>query len=91
LIGDVRGSGLFLGIEFVLDRESLSPAAAEASHIAERMKEKKVLVSTDGPFRNVIKIKPPLVFTKADADTLIESLDQILGEDALRRPRQGES
>jgi 4-aminobutyrate aminotransferase-like enzyme len=86
LIGDVRGSGLFIGVEFVLDRESLAPATAQASHIAERMKEKKVLVSTDGPFRNVIKIKPPLVFIKADADYLVESLDQILGEDALRRP-----
>jgi ethanolamine-phosphate phospho-lyase len=83
LIGDVRGLGLFLGVEFVLDRETLAPATAEAAHVAERMRDKGVLVSTDGPFRNVLKIKPPLVFTKADADRLIEGLDQVLGEDPL--------
>ncbi|HUU36825.1 MAG TPA: aminotransferase class III-fold pyridoxal phosphate-dependent enzyme [Candidatus Desulfaltia sp.] len=86
LVGDVRGLGLFLGVEFVLDRESLAPASAEAAFIAERMRDKRILVSTDGPYRNVVKIKPPLVFTKDDADLLIETLDQILGEDALRLP-----
>ncbi|MBN2409519.1 MAG: aminotransferase class III-fold pyridoxal phosphate-dependent enzyme, partial [Candidatus Aminicenantes bacterium] len=84
LIGDVRGLGLFIGIEFVLDGASLAPAAAEAAYVAERMRDKRILVSTDGPFRNVIKIKPPLVFTRADADRFIETLDLVLGEDALR-------
>ena len=84
LIGDVRGLGLFLGVEFVLDRETLAPATAQAAQAAERMRDKGVLVSTDGPYRNVLKIKPPLVFTKADADRLIEVLDQVLSEDALR-------
>jgi 4-aminobutyrate aminotransferase-like enzyme/Ser/Thr protein kinase RdoA (MazF antagonist) len=87
LVGDVRGLGLFLGIEFVLDGKSLAPATAEASYIAERMRDKKILVTTDGPYRNVIKIKPPLVFSKTDADLLVEALDHILGEDALRFPR----
>jgi len=87
LVGDVRGLGLFLGVEFVLDRETLEPATAEASYITERMRDKKILVTTDGPFRNVIKIKPPLVFNKTDADLLVEALDQILGEDAVRLPR----
>ncbi|MGB7296539.1 MAG: aminotransferase class III-fold pyridoxal phosphate-dependent enzyme [Candidatus Aminicenantales bacterium] len=85
LIGDVRGLGLFVGIEFVLDRASLAPDAAAAAHVAERMRDKRILVSPDGPFRNVIKIKPPLVFNKADADRLIETLDLVLGEDAVRR------
>ena len=86
LIGDVRGLGLFLGIEFVLDRESLAPATNEAAYIAERMKEKKILVTTEGPYRNLIKIKPPLVFSKADADRFIEALDDVLDENAVRTP-----
>jgi ethanolamine-phosphate phospho-lyase len=51
------------------------------------MRDKKILVTTDGPYRNVIKIKPPLVFSKTDADLLVEALDHILGEDALRLSR----
>jgi 4-aminobutyrate aminotransferase-like enzyme/Ser/Thr protein kinase RdoA (MazF antagonist) len=84
LIGDVRGLGLFIGVEFVLDRNTMAPATAEAAYVAERMRDKGVLVSTDGPYRNVLKIKPPLVFTNADAGRLIEVLDQVLSEDALR-------
>ena len=85
LIGDVRGLGLFLGIELVLDRETLEPAAAQASYIVERMKEHGILLSTDGPLHNVIKIKPPLVFSEADADFLVATLDEILTEDFVRR------
>jgi 4-aminobutyrate aminotransferase-like enzyme/Ser/Thr protein kinase RdoA (MazF antagonist) len=86
LIGDVRGLGLFLGVELVLDQEILTPATAEAALVAERMREKGVLVSTDGPFRNVLKIKPPLCFTRENADFLVETLDRILSEDALIPP-----
>jgi 4-aminobutyrate aminotransferase-like enzyme/Ser/Thr protein kinase RdoA (MazF antagonist) len=78
LIGDVRGSGLFLGIELVLDRETLEPAKEQAYDIAERMKEQGILISIDGPLYNVIKIKPPLVFTKANADQYIDTLNKIL-------------
>ncbi len=78
LIGDVRGFGLFIGIELVRDRETLEPAEAEATQVVERMKDRGILLSTDGPFRNVIKIKPPLVFSKADADSLIAGLDSVL-------------
>jgi 4-aminobutyrate aminotransferase-like enzyme/Ser/Thr protein kinase RdoA (MazF antagonist) len=81
LIGDVRGLGLFIGIELVLDRETLAPAAAPASYIANRMKARGILLSTDGPLHNVLKIKPPLVFTEADADFLVSTLDEILEED----------
>jgi 4-aminobutyrate aminotransferase-like enzyme len=83
LIGDVRGLGLFLGIELVLDRASLAPATAQAAYVVERLKDKGVLVSTDGPYRNVLKIKPPLVFTEADADLLVETLTDVLEESAL--------
>ena len=80
LIGDVRGLGLFLGIELVRDRDTLEPAGGEASQIVERMKERGILLSTDGPFHNVIKIKPPLVFSIKDADFLVASLDSVLGD-----------
>jgi 4-aminobutyrate aminotransferase-like enzyme len=84
LIGDVRGLGLFLGVELVLDHQTLAPATSEASYVTERMKDLGILVSTDGPFRNVLKIKPPLVFTKANADFFIATLDRILDESALQ-------
>ena len=78
LIGDVRGLGLFIGIELVLGRETLEPAAEQAFYITERMKEEGILVSVDGPLYNVLKIKPPLVFTKANADLYVSTLDKIL-------------
>lgn len=78
LVGDVRGLGLFIGIELVRNRETLEPADREASQLVERLKERGVLLSTDGPFHNVIKIKPPLVFSKADADFLVSRLGAVL-------------
>ncbi len=78
LIGDVRGAGLFMGIELVRDRDTLEPAAEEATAVIEQMKQRGILLSTDGPLHNVIKIKPPIVFTTADADFLVAALDQVL-------------
>jgi 4-aminobutyrate aminotransferase-like enzyme/Ser/Thr protein kinase RdoA (MazF antagonist) len=78
IVGDVRGEGLFLGIEFVRDRETKEPAAREASEIVERMKDRGILLSTDGRWHNVIKIKPPLVFSRADADLLVRGLEGVL-------------
>ena len=84
LIGDVRGLGLFIGIELVTDRQTLEPAAAQATYIANRMREHGILLSTDGPLHNVLKIKPPMVFTTKNADLLVNTLDLILYEDFLR-------
>jgi 4-aminobutyrate aminotransferase-like enzyme/Ser/Thr protein kinase RdoA (MazF antagonist) len=81
LIGDIRGPGLFVGVELVLNHETLEPAPAQASYIANRMRERGILLSTDGPFHNVLKIKPPLVFTKENVDFLVTTLDEILAED----------
>ncbi|MCG3141009.1 MAG: Acetylornithine/succinyldiaminopimelate aminotransferase [Anaerolineae bacterium] len=78
LIGDVRGQGLFIGIELVRDRQTLEPATRAASEIIERARQRRVLLSTDGPFANVIKIKPPLVFTRANADEMVAVLDDAL-------------
>jgi 4-aminobutyrate aminotransferase-like enzyme len=85
LIGDARGLGLYLGIELVRDRATLEPADTEAAYVIERMRHLGVLVSTDGPFHNVLKIKPPLVWTEADADRLLATLDRVLREPALSR------
>jgi 4-aminobutyrate aminotransferase-like enzyme/Ser/Thr protein kinase RdoA (MazF antagonist)/murein DD-endopeptidase MepM/ murein hydrolase activator NlpD len=86
LIGDVRGSGLFIGVELVRDRATLEPASAEASYVANRMREEGVLLGTDGPHDNVIKIRPPMPFTNGDADYLLGTLDRVLDElDARRR------
>jgi 4-aminobutyrate aminotransferase-like enzyme len=74
LIGDVRGRGLFLGIELVRDRETKEPAPSEASALVDRMKDLGILLSTDGPWHNVIKIKPPIVFGRQDADLLLDRL-----------------
>ncbi len=78
LIGDVRGRGMFLGVEFVRDRETLEPADREAAGIVEEMKRRGVLLSTDGPWHNVVKIKPPLPFNRANADRLASMMDQVL-------------
>jgi 4-aminobutyrate aminotransferase-like enzyme len=71
-------------LELVLDREARMPAGAAASYVANRMRERGILLSTDGPDHNVLKIKPPLVFTEADADRLAEVLNDVLTEASLR-------
>ncbi|MEA3478738.1 MAG: aminotransferase class III-fold pyridoxal phosphate-dependent enzyme [Bacteroidota bacterium] len=77
-IGDVRGNGLFLGIEFVNDPETKDPATELTGLISNELKNRFVMVGTDGPFENVLKIKPPLCFTRENADQLVEALDATL-------------
>ncbi|HTO89087.1 MAG TPA: aminotransferase class III-fold pyridoxal phosphate-dependent enzyme, partial [Thermoanaerobaculia bacterium] len=84
IVGDVRGLGLFLGIELVRDRETLEPAAAEAAYVVERMKDHGILLSTDGPLHNVIKMKPPMVFSETDAERVVAAFDRVLGEDFVK-------
>jgi hypothetical protein len=78
LIGDVRGAGLFLGVELVSDRQSLRPATREAALVVNHMREQGVLLGTDGPYHNVLKIRPPMPFTVEDAQVLIDVLDAAL-------------
>jgi 4-aminobutyrate aminotransferase-like enzyme len=87
LIGDVRGSGLFLGIDLVLNRSTREPAPLQASYVVNRLRECGILTGTDGPHHNVIKLRPPLVFTEKDADLFISTLDSILQEDAAQPQR----
>ena len=84
LIGDVRGLGLFCGFELVRDRNSLDPAKEEAGYLVNRMRDHGILLSTDGPFENVIKIKPPLCFSAENADLVLRTLDLVLAEDPLQ-------
>jgi 4-aminobutyrate aminotransferase-like enzyme len=78
LIGDVRGSGLFVGVELVRDRESLEPASEETDAIVNAMREDGVLVGIEGEHGNILKIRPPLAFSQANADQLVAALDRAL-------------
>ena len=82
IIGEVRGQGLFLGIELV--DSNLKPLANQTDYLANRMKDHGILMSTDGPDNNVLKIKPPIVFTKENAEELIFYLHKILNEDFMK-------
>lgn len=82
IIGDVRGEGLFLGFE--INDTNKNPLPEQAAYLANRMKELGILISTDGPDYNVIKIKPPMVFSKENAEELIYRLSTVFEEDFLR-------
>ncbi|XP_030069414.1 5-phosphohydroxy-L-lysine phospho-lyase isoform X3 [Microcaecilia unicolor] len=78
MVGDVRGVGLFIGVDLVKDHEKRTPATAEAEFIIRRLKQEHIVVSTDGPHGNVIKFKPPMCFTKENAKFVVDALDKIL-------------
>jgi 4-aminobutyrate aminotransferase-like enzyme len=78
LIGDVRGLGLFVGVELVRDRKELKPASREASRVIDEMRTRGFLLSTDGPLHNVLKIKPPMVLLERDVDETLGALDEVL-------------
>ncbi|MCU1240136.1 MAG: aminotransferase class III-fold pyridoxal phosphate-dependent enzyme [Candidatus Acidoferrum typicum] len=81
LIGDVRGSGLFLGIDLVRDRETREPATEQADYAVNRLRECGILAGTDGPHHNVIKLRPPLIFAEDDVDLFVSVFEAILQED----------
>jgi 4-aminobutyrate aminotransferase-like enzyme len=76
VIGDVRGLGLFLGIELVYDRNTKAPATAFARRISDEARARGVLIGTEGPHDNVLKLRPPMIFSRANADYLIEVLEE---------------
>ncbi|MCH2149845.1 MAG: aminotransferase class III-fold pyridoxal phosphate-dependent enzyme, partial [Phycisphaerales bacterium] len=78
LIGDIRGQGLFLGIELVNDHSTQEPAAQQAHQLINAMRDRGVLLSTDGPLHNVIKIKPPMVLNEGDILMTLRQLDSTL-------------
>jgi 4-aminobutyrate aminotransferase-like enzyme len=90
LVGDVRGSGLFIGVELVRNRETLEPATAEAAEVVNRLRDEGILIGTDGPHHNVLKIRPPMPFTIDDADALVSVLETALWDFASNRGARGD-
>ncbi len=85
LIGDVRGRGLFLGVELVRDANTLEPAGSETDYVVNRLRDCRILAGSDGPHHNVIKLRPPMIFTAQDADVLLTTLDRIFQETPLKK------
>jgi 4-aminobutyrate aminotransferase-like enzyme len=82
LIGHIHGHGLFLGIELIHDRETLEPAADVARLVPDAMKSKGVVMGMTGPLGNILKIRPPLIFSRENADQLVAALEEVLQEHA---------
>jgi 4-aminobutyrate aminotransferase-like enzyme len=80
LIGDVRGHGLFIGVEIVTDRDGKAPDRRRAIAIVDLLKDKGFLTSNAGAFGNVVKIRPPLVFAQRNADDFLVAFDATLAE-----------
>jgi 4-aminobutyrate aminotransferase-like enzyme/Ser/Thr protein kinase RdoA (MazF antagonist) len=80
IIGDVRGAGLFIGVELVRDRETREPASDEASHVVQRMRAHGVLAGTDGPHHNVIKLRGPMCLSVDDAEQILHVIERALRE-----------
>ncbi len=80
VIGDVRGLGLFLGIELVTDRATKTPATRFAHAVCNGARRRGVLLGTEGPFDNVLKMRPPMIFSKGNADHLISVLDETFAD-----------
>ncbi len=83
-IGDVRSLGLLLGVDLVVDRSTRQPAADLAGRVVDEMRERGVLIGTTGRHGNVLKIRPPLVISRDEADLVVERLDDVLGSLATR-------
>lgn len=79
--GDARGVGLFLGFELIKNGDPNAPNTGLATLVKDRLREDGILIGSDGPFENVIKIKPPLCFTKENADRLADEIESIIGEE----------
>jgi 4-aminobutyrate aminotransferase-like enzyme len=81
VIGDVRGSGLFLGLDLVLSRDTREPAPLQASYVINRLRDRGIIAGTDGPHHNVIKLRPPLIFSESDAASFCSAFETVLSED----------
>jgi len=77
-IGDIRGDGLFKAVEFVTDRDSRQPATELARSVVESLRRQRILVGSTGRDDNILKLRPPMVFSRENADFFIDTLDRIL-------------
>ena len=85
IIGDVRGSGLFVGLDLIKNHETLEPATKECSFLCSTLKDKyAVLTSIDGPFDNVLVIKPPMCFSKTDVDVFVSAFEAAVENDLFK-------
>lgn len=74
----MHGAGLYLGPEFVRDREDWTPATEETAAICNRLLSLGVIAQPTGDFQNILKVKPPMCFSRESADFLVDALDQVL-------------
>ncbi len=87
-VGDVRGMGLFVGVELVTDRLGRSPATDIAAYVMNRMRERRILMGREGPDDNILKIRPPLTIDEEGIDMILHVLDEVLGETGAQVPRR---
>ena len=78
LIGDVRGAGLFIGVELVRNRATREPATEATARVVNGLREQRILISSSGPAGNVLKIRPPLPFAEEHVALFVETLDRVL-------------
>lgn len=83
VIGDIRGSGLFFGAELVLDKQTKSPATDYATRVANAMKDRGVILNKLGIHKNTTKIRPPMCFSRENADTMLAALDDVLSTETV--------
>ena len=79
-IGEVRGIGLFTGVDLVTDRATRAPATAIADHAINRLRDMRILIGREGPADNILKIRPPLTIDAEGVDTICAALDRVLAE-----------
>lgn len=85
VIGDVRGMGLFIGVELIRDPDTLAPGTGIADYIKNRMRDARILIGSEGPHDNVLKIRPPLSFDEEGGEMILHVLRRILTEVEIRR------
>ncbi|WP_131194600.1 aspartate aminotransferase family protein [Lichenihabitans psoromatis] len=85
-IGDVRGAGLFVGVEIVSDRAAKTADAATTTRVVNGLRRNRVLISASGPQANVLKLRPPIVFSTAHVDTFVAALDEVLSDRSAPPP-----
>ena len=84
VIGDVRGIGLFIGVDLVKDQDTCEPATEIADYVLNRMRQERILMGTEGPHDNILKVRPPLTIEAEDIGMILAKLDMILGETACQ-------
>nr|WP_321575851.1 aminotransferase class III-fold pyridoxal phosphate-dependent enzyme [Sneathiella sp. P13V-1] len=80
IVGDVRGIGLFIGLDLVTDRETRAPGTEIASYVKNRMRENRILMGSEGPADNILKIRPPITIQSDDVDMILDVMDTVLDE-----------